>query len=102
MERVTTQLGFEIGKHLQLAYEINDVLMKEHGESININGYVSAFMSDHNYSAKEIYKICGMCVSSGVTACYVDTADKPHGSFFPLRCEDIEYQGKPAREVPSK
>ena len=102
MERVTTQLGFEIGKHLQLAYEINDVLIQEHGESININGYVSAFLYDQGYTANEAYRIGCICVTSGVTACYVDSADRAHGSFFPLRCEDIEYQGKPAREVPSK
>lgn len=37
---------------------------------------------------------------SGVTVCYVEEADKPPESFLPLRCDDIEYQGKPPRKVP--
>jgi hypothetical protein len=100
MERVTRQLRFDVGEHLRLANEINDVLMESHGESININGYVSAFLSDQGYTPEEVYSIGCICVNSGVTACYVDSAGRAPGSFFPLRCKDIEYQGKAAREVP--
>ena len=100
MERVTNQLGFEIGEHLHLAYEINEILTRDHRESININGYVSAFLSDQGYSADQIYNIGCICVSSGVTACYVDAADRVAGSFLPLRCDDVDYQGKPPRTVP--
>jgi citrate synthase len=102
MERVTRELGFEIGEHLKLANEIRDVLFEEYGESININGYASAFMSDHGYSPEEIYRICSICVVSGVTACHVDAEGRAPDSFLPLRCEDIQYEGKAPRQVPAK
>jgi citrate synthase len=102
MERVTRELGLGIGEHLQLANEIKDVLLKEYSENININGYVSAFMSDQGFSPEEIYRIYSICVVSGVTACYVDAEGRVPDSFLPLRCDDIEYQGIPLREVPSK
>ncbi len=43
MERTTMALGFSINEHLQLAYEIEEVLMERFGEGMNINGYTSAF-----------------------------------------------------------
>jgi citrate synthase len=102
MERVTEQLEFERGEHLQLAYEIEKVLRDQHQESMNINGYVSAFLSDQGLSAEQIYRLCSLCVMSGVTACYVEEQDKPPESFLPLRCDDIDYQGKAPRKVPER
>lgn len=100
MERTQKSLGLPSGSHLQLALQIEAVLQEKFNESMNINGYVSAFLSDQGYSAEEIYRIFAIVVNSGVTACYVDTYDKMPDSFLPLRCSDIEYTGTPARPVP--
>ena len=100
METVTDNLGFKIGPHLSLAYEIQTVLSKKYNETMNINGYYSAFMSDQNYTAEEIYRISASCVNSGVTASYINTRDSSPESFLPLQCDDIEYLGKPIRPVP--
>jgi len=100
MERVTKNLGFEVGPHLTLAGEIEEVLMRDFDEGMNINGYVSAFLSDQGLSAVEIYHMFITTVTSGVTACYVDAASKPAESFLALRCDDIDYQGKPHRSLP--
>ena len=102
LEKVSKSLGFDVGEHLSLAYEIQDVLLERFGETMNINGYSSAFLSDQGYSAEEIYQFSAMCVNSGVTACFLGTKEQPPESFLPLRCDDIEYAGKPQRRVPSK
>jgi len=99
MERVTRELGFSIGSHLQLAYQIEAVLKEKFSEDMNINGYVSAFLSDHDLSPREIYQMCTIAVNSGVTACYLDTYNRPAGAFSPLRCDDVEYQGKAMRAL---
>jgi citrate synthase len=67
---------------------------------MNIGGYISAFLSDLGYTDDEVYRIFAELVTSGVTACYVDTRDKAPDTFLPLRCADIEYTGVPARLVP--
>jgi len=100
IDRVTKSLGYEIGEHLALAFEIDNAMQQKYGESMNINGFVSAFLSDQGYSAEEVYRIASCCVNGGIHACYADAADSPPESFFPLRCEDIDYQGKPPRPVP--
>jgi hypothetical protein len=100
LERVQKALGLPVGEHLQLALQIEIILLRNFDESMNINGYASAFLSDLGYTDEEIYRISAVVVNSGVTACYVDTRDKAADAFLPLRCADIEYAGKIARPVP--
>lgn len=100
MEKVALQLGFQPGAHLSLAYEIETELMEQMDEGMNINGYMSAFLADQGFSADEAYQMFSMLVASGVTACYLDTYHRPADTFLPLRCEDIDYQGRPRRAVP--
>lgn len=100
MERVQQALNLPIGEHQQLAGQIEQSLLNNFDESMNINGYMSAFLSDSGYTADEVYRIFAVLVTSGVTACYVDTRDKTPDTFLPLRCADIEYTGKLARPVP--
>lgn len=102
MVRVTEALGFSTGKHLQLAYEIETILKTEYRECMNINGYMSAFLSDQGLSPESIYRICAILITSGITACYVDAQQRPPGTFLPLRCDDIDYQGKAPRPVPER
>jgi citrate synthase len=100
MERVQKSLGLPIGPHQQLAEKIEQILLNDFDESMNINGYMSAFLSDLGYTAEEVYRIFAVLVTSGVTACYADTRDKVPDTFLPLRCTDIEYTGKLPRPVP--
>jgi citrate synthase len=102
MESVAEELGFENGEHLSLAYEIEQFLLTKFDESMNINGYMSAFLSDQYFSPQEIYNICAVLVTSGVTACYVDNFQRPPETFLPMRCDDITYQGPAARPVPDQ
>lgn len=101
MERVTEKLGFTIGKHLALAYQIEEILNERFDESMNINGYVSAFLADQGFTATEVYRMFSALVVSGVTACYADTADRLVGSFAPLKTTDIVYKGAQERKVGS-
>jgi hypothetical protein len=100
MERVACKLGFSDGPHLLLAYEIERILLDQFDEGMNINGYMSAFLSDQGFSAQEVYQMFAMLVASGVTACYLDTYQQPPNTFLPLRCDDMDYQGAPHRTVP--
>lgn len=100
MERFSEKLGFSEGEHLRLAYKIEKVLMDNFDEGMNINGYMSAFLSDQGFGPSEVYSIYSLMVASGVTACYLDTLNRPPDTFLPLRCDDIDYQGKAARPVP--
>jgi hypothetical protein len=100
MDRVGKKLNLLGGEHLSLAFKIEQILIEKYDERMNINGYVSAFLSDHGFTAQEMYKMFALMVASGVMACYSDTYNRPPNSFLPLRCADIEYSGAPKRKVP--
>ena len=99
MQRVSKHLQFDEGPHLLLAYQIENQIKRRFNEGMNINGYVAAFFSDQGFSADEVYQIFSTVVMSGVTACYLDTVQKPNDSFLPLRCDDIEYLGQEQRYI---
>ena len=99
MELVTKKKGFSVGEHLKLAYEVERELLTRFNEGMNINGYVAAFMADQGFSAEEVYRLYAMVVSSGVNACYGDMRDRPAEVFLPLRCDDIDFQGKAYRKL---
>ena len=99
LEHVSEELDFPLGEHLELAYDIEQVMIRNFDEGMNINGYVAAFMSDQGFTPEEMYRIFTVVVSSGVTACFIDTRDRLAGSFLPLRCDDIDYQGTPPRSL---
>jgi citrate synthase len=100
MERTQEELGIPYGEHQKMAYAMEKVIKDQFDESMNINGYMSSFLADHGYSPTETYRIFSILVNSGITACYVDTMEKPEETFFPLQCEDIKYTGKPHRDLP--
>jgi len=100
MEEVQKKIKIPFGPHQKLAYAISDTLQKQFNESINFNGYTAAVLADLNFSPAEAYRISSLVVSSGVTACYVDTMGKPPESFFTQRCDDINYTGKAIRPLP--
>lgn len=101
MERVAKKLQIPVGPHLSLAYEIERLLLEKYDEGMNINGYVSAVLSDQGFSAQEIYQMFTCLVASGVTACYLENLNQPPEAFLPLRCEDIDYQGAASRSLPA-
>ncbi len=100
MLRYSEELQFEIGEHLQLGLEIERAMLERFDESMNINGYLSAFLSDQGFTPEDAYRSFAFLVTSGVTACYTDTRDKTPETFLPQRCEDVIYQGVDARSVP--
>ncbi len=100
MEAVQNTLDISLGDHQKLAYKINDILSRDFDATINFNGYLSAVLTDNDFTPRELYRLLAILVSSGITACYVDCMDKPAESFFTQRCNDIEYIGKPIRNLP--
>ncbi len=102
MEKISQDLGFETGEHLALAYQIEEILKRKFDEEMNINAFTSAFLADQGFTGVEVSRISATLVASGVTACYIDAFERPAESFLPLRCDDIDYQGKPPRPVPDR
>jgi citrate synthase len=102
MERVTAELGFEHGEYLRLAYRIDHELRQLSGDAMTVLGFMVAFWLDQGLDTERGARLFSLCVNAGVHACYSEAADEPADGFLPMRCEDIEYVGKPPRALPGK
>lgn len=97
MKRLARQLGFSIGPHLALADAIESVLMDEAGESMNLAGYITAFLADLGYRAEEIHAVYAICVEAGLLACYREAVTGTPDGFMPMRVDDVRYTGPAPR-----
>ena len=100
LRRLAAQLDLREGEHTALAWQIDAYLRARGKDSINAVGYGAAFAQDQGVSAEEAYRLFPLGVSGGIHGCYSEAADEPAGTFLPLRVDDVEYTGAPARALP--
>ena len=87
-------LGFYDRTYVQFALKIqNELLQSKSKIGFNIGGVMAAFCADENMTAKQLYQLMVVCFYIGQLACYIESDSKPVGSFFPLRCNRISYEG---------
>ena len=96
--KIANRFGLTGGPHTELAFEIEKVLIKNRRRiRINIAAVSVALWADQGLSSKEYYYLSTPNFTIGILACHLDASDHPAGSFFPLRCTRIDYEGPQAR-----
>jgi citrate synthase len=90
-------LGFAEGRHLKLALAVYRYLHGSKGLSMNIAAIYSALMADLGFSPEENQLFMSPSFVAGMVPCYIDARDRPEGSFFPVRCDSLLYDGCPQR-----
>ena len=94
IKKIMLKNGYENGKHVQLAYEIEKILKAGRWRfQMNITGLAAAVGADMGFTVKEYYLWLVNGFNAGITACYADALKKKEGSLFPLRCDRIKYSG---------
>ncbi|MCB1661660.1 MAG: hypothetical protein H6995_14985 [Pseudomonadales bacterium] len=98
--RLVKDLEYHQGECLKIAFEIEQILISERFRMrMNVGGLVAAIASDQNLSALEYYYYVLLAFTAGHFPCFIEAQDyKMEGTFFPLRCERVSYQGKPHRK----
>ena len=99
VEAVAQRLGIEVGPHLATARRIGQIL-KKWRLIMNFGGYVSARLLDFCFSPIEVYRVLSIGFYIGLLPCYIEAFENEPGTFLPIACEDILYEGVPEREVP--
>lgn len=88
-EGAAVKLAFDIEKQLQaMGYKL----------SLNVGGLIAAIGFDQQLSMQEFIHYVTVCFNPGLMACYDDALKHPEGSFFPMRCEQIQYTGQSERQ----
>lgn len=90
-------LGFGDGPHVELAFAVNEILGKRrYPMRMNIAALDAALAADRGLSPRQYHCYFMLSFLAGMVPCFIDTDSKKEGSFFPLRCKKLKYEG-PAR-----
>lgn len=97
--KIVDELGFSKGQHLRLALEVEKILSEGRWRmKMNVTGLAAALGADQGLSVREYYHWCVNCFLAGIVPCFVDANTQPEGTFFPLSCERISYEGADNRK----
>lgn len=95
------ELGLDQGPHLRLAFELEPILVAHRKElQMNYAGMVAAMAADLGFSPGEFQHFMFAAFLAGMPPCYLEAAQRPEGTLFPVPCRDIEYQGRSQRRWP--
>ncbi len=88
------ELGFSEGKHVKLAFAVEQVLVRGRWRLyMNIAAVLAGLAADQGLTRYEYLQFMVLCFSAGMFPCYLDATEKSEGAFFPLRCNRIVYEG---------
>lgn len=98
LSKLAEKLGFAGGEYYKLAFEIEECLQKGRWRmKMNAFGVIAGLCADQGLSNREFYYYITTFYTAGMFPCMIDTFEKPEGTFLPLRCERIAYEGVEAR-----
>lgn len=99
LQALAKELGLHDTPLVQLAFAIEQAL-QDLGSELRMNAaaLMAALAGDQGLTPQQFYYFVILCFSAGIVPCYIDTAEKMEGAFFPLRCNRIHYQGKARRK----
>lgn len=97
---IARQVGLANEPHISIAFDIEQHLA-EIGKPLkmNLGALVSAIGADMGFTAREFNLFLFAAFSSGMQPVYLEAADKPALSVFPIPCSGVVYEGVPVRSV---
>lgn len=92
------ELDLDHGPHLKLSFEVERILVS-HNKALRMNyaGLMAAMAADLDFSVKEFHLFVFPAFLAGMPPCYIESAERPEGTLFPLSCAHIRYEGPAKR-----
>ena len=84
--------------HLQHALEIHRYLNYTRGLSVNIAAISAAAAADMGFSPEQYQLMLTVVFLAGMVPCFLDAKQNKEGTFFPMRCENLQYTGASKRQ----
>jgi hypothetical protein len=92
-------LGLADGPHMQLAFAVDELLRAGRWRlRMNYGAMAAALCADLGLSPREYYLFMFPAFLAGMPPCYIESAENPEGTLFPLSCAHIQYEGPPKRQ----
>lgn len=101
MLALANTLGLDDGPHLRLARQVEQFLLAGRWRwRMNYAALSAALTADLGFTPREHYYFGFPAFLAGMQPCFIEAADRPAGSLFPLSCQHIAYEGPPKRTWP--
>lgn len=98
--KLAEEQGLGAGRHLQLARQIEDILVNDLDKPalrMNYAGMTAALGADLGLTPREFHIFRLPLFLAGMPPCWQEAAAKPEGALFPTPCAAIAYEGLPQR-----
>ncbi|MGF2734394.1 citrate/2-methylcitrate synthase [Marinobacter sp. DUT-1] len=92
------EYGFADGRYLKMSFDVYEYLNARYGFSMNIAALHAGLAADIGLNCRQYQLFMTPCFLTGMVPCYQEAIARPEGSFFPVRCESVEYEGPPKRD----
>lgn len=98
MMALVNELGFAHGPHLKLAFSLEKHLLDGRWRwHMNYGALAAALGADLGLSVEEYYRFVIPAFFAGMPPCFIEAVNRPEGTLFPFRCDDVLYQGPAKR-----
>lgn len=98
MRALLAETGLDKGRHLQVADEIERILLAGRWRfKMNYAGLAASICADMGMSMREYYAFAFPTFVAGMQPCYAEAIEKPEGAVMPIRCEEVNYTGPSVR-----
>ena len=92
--RLAETLGFADGAYVKLAFAVEEILLCGRWRlSMNIAAVAAALGADQGLARQEYYQFLVLCFSGGMLPSYLGATENSEGTFFPIRCGRVCYEG---------
>ena len=93
------ELGLSEGVHVGIALEVERILTdKRYRMRMNIAALAAALAADQGLSAREYYHYSIPCFLAGLLPCFIEASARDEGTFLPLPCSRVTYEGRKDRK----
>jgi citrate synthase len=96
--QLAKELRYADGPVVKLAFQVEQALLQS-GRNLymNVAALMAALAADQRLTPRQFYYYVILCFTAGIIPCAIDASIQPAGTFFPLRCNRIQYEGNPRR-----
>jgi hypothetical protein len=93
--KLAAHLGMDSGPHVALAFDIERILVPLNPHlRMNYAALHAALVADMGLSIKEYQLLRIPTFLAGMPPCFVEAAERPPGTLFPISCDQIDYTGR--------
>lgn len=98
LEALARELGLDQGPHFRIAKEVEKLLTARHPRlRMNYAAMTASLCADMGFSKTDFQVFRVPLFVAGMPPCYLEAAEKPEGTVFPVPCNGVKYEGPPKR-----